>query len=112
MPDKSFTPAQRAAVCEALIEQAMQSMQLPRSVAILALSVRDRHLTLRGMPTQVEGVDFSIDFAHKMNHPDDVLHEDDVAKLVVYLEGVDITEAKRRVRERINDGTWSVVTKH
>lgn len=112
MPDNSFTPAQRAAVCEALIEQAMQSMQLPRSVAILALSVRDRHLTLRGMPTQVEGVDFSIDFAHEMNHPDDALHEDDVAKLVVYLEDVELDEAKRRVRERIDSGLWAVATKH
>lgn len=105
-----LSPYQREQ-CEALIDKAMQTGSLSRELAIVALGIRDMERLRRGLPTQIDGVNFRTAFGG--DSVDDLpIHVDDVARIVAFVEGVPIEVAKQHTQTQVESGVWPTMSVH
>lgn len=98
----------RRAQYESLIDDLSSRFGMAREVAITALTIKDQKLIQAGRSPQIAGASFEAVYP-----ADDVaLHEDDVAKIVSFLEAVSYDRAKELTAQRITSGLFKAETKH
>lgn len=93
---------------EALIEELETQFKMSRKVAITALTIKDEKRIQAEMETQVPGISFAVAFPTA----DMAIHQDDVAKITQFLEGVSSERAKELVAERFKSGLLKAESKH
>lgn len=94
--------------CESLIDQLVLGHKMSRDIAITALTIKDQKRNQAGLGPQIEGADFGLAYPSR----DEAIHEDDVAKIVSFLEGVSIERAKELTKQRISSGLFKAEQQH
>ena len=94
--------------CELLIDRLVLSYDMSREVAITALSIKDQKRIQAGLNTLVEGAEFGVVYPFR----DEPIHEDDIAKIVSYLEAVSIERAIELTKQRIASGIFKAEPQH